>query len=108
MKNVVVYDTDIVFSVEDGGIWINHNGKQWLLELTDCIDNMHEAKYSSGCVGCRDITKLQFILSSSPPTEIRFLKGILPFLRTKKTVAQRFYLLQKSIQSLEYTTYDLS
>ena len=107
MKNAF-RDCDIRFSAKDGGIWLRDGAHPRLLPLKDCLSDMGKGDASSRCVGSRDITKLTFTLSSNPPTEITFSKGLRAYIRTRKTAAKRFHLFQKAIQSSGFTTFDLS
>lgn len=101
-------DCDILFSAKDGGIWLHDNKQARLLRLENCLTNTGKTDNNSKCVGSCDITKLTFTLFSTPQTIITFSKGILPYIRTKKTAVERFHSFKRDIQSLGFTTYDLS
>lgn len=103
-------DISMRFSSTEAGIWLGTKDKRWFLPLRDCLNpiNAQQESISRKCVGSRDITKLTFTFSSTPPVQIVFEKGLLAYIRTGKTAAQRFHILQKELQSLGYCTYDLS
>lgn len=101
-------DEDVRFSARERGIWLRSGETPRLLLLRNCVGDAGEERSSFHCVGSRDITTLTFTLSSTPPTEITFSKGILPYIRTGKTASQRFHLFQRELQALGFTTYDLS
>lgn len=101
-------DCDIRFSAKDGGIWLLKDARPRFLPLTDCLFDRSHADCPSNCVGSRDIKRLTFTLFSNPPTEITFSKSIWASIRTGKSAAKRFHMLQKEIQSVGFTTYDLS
>ena len=105
----VFRDTDMLFSAEERGIWLHAEEKDSLLLLVDCIPaDCHQGKESRKSVGTRDVTKLIFTFFSTPPVCIVFAKGILPYIRTGKTAAQRFHQLQNDINAIGYCTLDLS
>ena len=104
-------DVNIRFSTTEAGIWLSsQRNKPRLLLLSDCLapTSLMQKKNSNKCVGSRDITKLIFTLSSTPPINIIFVKGIWAYIRTGKTAIQRFHDMQKKLQPLGYSTYDLS
>lgn len=102
----VFRDADVRLSAHERGIWLCDHGKCRLLPLKDCLKESDGG--SSQCVGSRNVLELAVTLSSHPPTKIIFAKGLLPFIRTGKTAAERFHQFQKGIQSLGFTTFDLS
>lgn len=105
----VFRDTDVRFSQKEGGIWLHGKDETRFLMLKDCVSKAHPQEGKPHIsVGTRDVTKLMFTFYSKPPVSIVFVKGILSYIRTGKTAAERFHQLQKDLNSLGYQTYDLS
>lgn len=105
----VFRDIDVRFSASEGGIWLHNQGETRFLALKDCISSANQqGGQSHKSVGTRDITKLTCTFYSTPSIRIVFAKGILSYIRTGKTAAQRFHQLQNDLNSLGYCTYDCS
>ncbi len=102
-------DTDVRLSAGEGGLWLGRPGEARFLLLKDCVSSARGLEGASpGCVGVRDITRLTMTLDAAPPVRIVFVKGVRAFVRTGKTAARRFLQLQRELNALGYTTYDLS
>ena len=106
---MVYRDTDVRLSAGECGLWLCRPGEARFLPLKDCVSSARgREEVSPRCVGARDITRLTMTLDAAPAVRIVFVKGIRAFVRTGRTAARRFLQLQRELNALGYTTYDLS
>lgn len=106
--------TDIIccniLDVDKEGITLAEGETKYYISFNECAKNyaIENTLKASKCVAIRDITKLTFTFYTTPKTKVIFKKHFLKDIFYGKTATSKFLDLQRIINQLGYTSYDIS
>ena len=105
------FSNDDIIQITKEGITFKTPNGDMQVTFSECKYNyaFENSLSESNCVATHDVTVPVFTFYSNPKVEVLFKKkNFLQDLFSKRPWHAKFFELQKTIQKLGYTTYDLS
>ena len=106
MRNIICHK---VINVTNRGVTLESSGDEIYIDFDDCVKNFFaENGKVCKCVATRDVTTLSFSFYTQPKINVIFKRSFFKDLIVGKSATSKFLAMQKAIDKVGYTSYDLS